>query len=224
MKQTDLPKVGFLSGASTELREMLREQATEISLEVGEILFEQGDKGGALFAVSAGSLEISVLAQDGRKLGLAVMRTGALFGEISLFDPGDRTATATAVEPSTVLRVGNSDVLDQVRKNPEFAVDMIHLAGQRLRWMGQQIHEQVFLSMPTRLARKVLYLSLEHANGLTKLNMSQAELAEFVGATRESVSKTLAEWKRIGLIEASRGGLVVLDRSALTVLAQPDQI
>ena len=203
---------------------MLREQATEILLDAGEVLFEQGDKGGALFAVVAGSLEISVVAQDGRKLGLAVMRPGALFGEIALFDPGNRTATATALEPSNVLRVRNSDVLGQIRKEPELAVDMIHLAGQRMRWMGRQVNEQVFLPVPTRLARKVLYLSPETTNNHAKLKLSQTELAEFVGATREAVSKTLAVWKRIGLIEVSRDGLIVLDRSALRVLAEPDQI
>lgn len=224
MGQTDLPDAGFLSGASTELRKMLREQATEIPLQAGEVLFEQGDKGGALFAVAAGSLEISVLAQSGRKLGLAVMRPGELFGEIALFDPGDRTATATALEASIVLRVRNSDVLDQIRKEPELAVDMIHLAGQRMRWMGRQVNEQVFLPMPTRLARKVLYLSPEPTNSLKKLKLSQTELAEFVGATREAVSKTLGVWKRIGLVEVSRDGLTVLDRAALTVLADPDQI
>ncbi|WP_282048019.1 Crp/Fnr family transcriptional regulator [Sulfitobacter mediterraneus] len=224
MGQTELPNAGFLSGASTELRKMLREQATEIPLQAGEVLFEQGDKGDALFAVVAGSLEISVLAQNGRKLGLAVMRQGELFGEIALFDPGDRTATATALEPSNVLRVRNTDVLDQIRKAPELAVDMIHLAGQRMRWMGRQVNEQVFLPMPTRLARKVLYLSPEPTNSLKKLKLSQTELAEFVGATREAVSKTLAVWKRIGLVEVSRDGLTVLDRAALTVLADPDQI
>jgi len=220
----DLPETGFLSGASTELQKMLREQAAEIQLQEGQVLFEQGDKGDALFAVKSGSLEISVLAQDGRKLGLAVMRPGALFGEITLFDPGERTATATALEPSDVLRVRNSDVLTQIRKNPELAVDMIRLSGQRMRWMGRQLHEQVFLPMPTRLARKILYLTPERKKVPAKLNLSQAELAEFVGATREAVSKTLAAWKRIGLIEATRGGLIVLDRPALKVLAEPDQI
>ena len=220
----DLPETGFLSGASTELQKMLREQAAEIQLQEGQVLFKQGDKGDALFAVKSGSLEISVLAQDGRKLGLAVMRPGALFGEITLFDPGERTATATALEPSDVLRVRNSDVLTQIRKNPELAVDMIRLSGQRMRWMGRQLHEQVFLPMPTRLARKVLYLTPEPKKVPVKLNLSQAELAEFVGATREAVSKTLAAWKRIGLIEATRGGLIVLDRSALKVLAEPDQL
>ena len=224
MDQTELPETGFLSGASTDLRRMLREQATEIHLNDGDVLFEQGDRGDALFAVTSGSLEISVLAQDGRKLGLAVMRPGAIFGEITLFDPGDRTATATALEASYVLRVRNSDVLEQIRKKPELAADMIRLSGQRMRWMGQQLHEQVFLPMPTRLARKVLYLTPKRTKPMAKLKLSQAELAEFVGATREAVSKTLAAWKRLGVIEASRGGLIVLDRPALKVLADLDQI
>ncbi len=224
MVQTDLPKTGFLSGASTELRNMLRGQASEVHLLTGETLFEQGDNGDALYAVASGLIEISVLALDGRKLGLAVMRPGALFGEIALFDPGERTASATALEDSEVLRVRNSDVLAQIRRNPELAVDMIHLSGQRMRWMGRQLREQVFLPMPTRLARKVLYLTAERPHAPTKLNLSQAELAEFVGATREAVSKTLAAWKRIGVVKATRGGLIVLDRSALKVLADPDQI
>lgn len=224
MAQNDLPETGFLSGVSTELRKMLRGQASEVHLQAGEILFEQGDNGDALFAVTTGLLEISVLAQDGRKLGLAVMRPGALFGEIALFDPGERTASATALEASDLLRVRNSDILAQIRRQPELAVDIIHLAGQRMRWMGRQLREQVFLPMPTRLARKVLYLTPERPHAPEKLNLSQAELAEFVGATREAVSKTLAGWKRIGVIEASRGGLIVLDRSALKVLAEPDQI
>jgi CRP/FNR family transcriptional regulator, cyclic AMP receptor protein len=224
MAQTDFPETGFLSGVSAELRKMLRGQASEVHLQAGEILFEQGDNGDALYAVTTGLLEISVLAQDGRKLGLAVMRPGALFGEIALFDPGERTASATALEASDLLRVRNSDILAQIRRQPELAVDIIHLAGQRMRWMGRQLREQVFLPMPTRLARKILYLTPERPHAPEKLSLSQAELAEFVGATREAVSKTLASWKRIGVIEASRGGLIVLDRSALKALAEPGQI
>ncbi|MBV1897026.1 MAG: Crp/Fnr family transcriptional regulator [Rhodobacteraceae bacterium] len=224
MEQTDPSETGFLSGASSALRKMLRQQASQVHLQKGETLFEQGDNGDALYAVESGLLEISVLALDGRKLGLAVMRPGALFGEIALFDPGERTASATALEASNLLRVRNSDVLDQIRKKPELAVDMIQLSGQRMRWMGRQLREQVFLPMPTRLARKILYLTPERPGVQAKLKLSQAELAEFVGATREAVSKTLAAWKRIGVIEATRGGLIVLDRSALKGLAEPDQI
>ncbi|MBJ6370172.1 Crp/Fnr family transcriptional regulator [Sedimentitalea arenosa] len=224
MGARSLPKIGFLSDVSADLRTMLSEQATDVTLQPGDILFEQGDVGDALFAIMSGAVEFSVLAMDGRKLTLDMMRPGALFGEISLFDPGARTATATAVEETLLCRVRHADVLQQIRQRPDLAVDMIHLAGQRMRWMGRQLNEQVFLPLPTRLARKVLHLSPEGSSPPFKISLSQAELAEFVGATREAVSKILSSWKREGVIDSARGGLVVKDLDALQVLAEPDQI
>lgn len=224
MATRGLPETGFLSGVSSDLKQMLAEQATEITLAPGEILFEQGDEGDSLFAIISGAVEFSVLAMDGRKLTLDMMRPGALFGEISLFDPGVRTATATATDKTLLWRVSHSDVLSQIRRQPELAVDMIHLAGQRMRWMGRQLNEQVFLPLPTRLARKVLHLAPDRTQCPCKLKLSQSELAEFVGATREAVSKTLSNWKRDGVIEAARGGLVILDWDGLSMLAEPDQI
>ena len=91
-----------------------------------------------------------------------------------------------------------------------------------MRWMTAQLNEQVFLPMPARLARKLLYLTRADVRG--QLSLSQSELAEFVGATREAVSKTLSNWRKAGLIEISRGGLTILDRGGLTVLADPDGI
>jgi CRP-like cAMP-binding protein len=224
MTALSLPEIGFLSDISADLRKMLSEQATELKLEPGEVLFEQGDVGDTLYAIISGAVEFSVLAQDGRKLTLDMMRPGALFGEISLFDPGERTATATAVEPTRLCRVRHSDVLAQIRHQPDLAVDMIHLAGQRMRWMGRQLSEQVFLPLPTRLARKVLHLAPENSTVPCKLTLSQAELAEFVGATREAVSKILSSWKKDGVIDGTRGGLVIVDWDALSMLAEPDQI
>lgn len=224
MTALSLPEIGFLSDISADLRKMLSEQATELKLEPGEVLFEQGDVGDTLYAIISGAVEFSVLAQDGRKLTLDMMRPGALFGEISLFDPGERTATATAVEPTRLCRVRHSDVLAQIRHQPDLAVDMIHLAGQRMRWMGRQLSEQVFLPLPTRLARKVLHLAPENSTAPCKLTLSQAELAEFVGATREAVSKILSSWKKDGVIGGTRGGLVIVDWDALSMLAEPDQI
>jgi len=222
MPHGHLPETGFLSGASQRLKEMLDSQAREIALTSGDVLFQQGDEGDALFAILTGALEVSVLSSSGRKLSLDIMRPGAVFGEISLFDPGPRTATAIALEPSRVRRVRNRDVLEQIRRHPELAVDMTRLAGQRMRWMSTQLHEQVFLPMPVRLARKVLYLAPEGGDGM--LSLSQSDLAEFVGATREAVSKALATWQRLGLVRATRGGLVIHDREALTRLTEPDLI
>ncbi len=224
MTTDKLPKTGFLSEASEALTEMLDGLSSEVRLEPGDVLFEQGDEARELYALVRGALEVSVLSMDGRKLALNVMRDGALFGEIAMFDPGERTATVTALEPSLVRRVRNDDVLDQVREEPELAIDLIHLAGQRMRWMDRQLSEQVFLPMPSRLARKLLYLTDRPDGGSATLALSQAELAEFVGATREAVSKTLSGWKKLGVIASARGAISVLDRPALHALADPDQI
>lgn len=223
MSSIPLPEKGFLSDASDKLKQMLADQADEILLKAGDVLFEQGDEGDALYAILSGSLEFSVLSVSGRKLSLDMMGPGAVFGEIALFDPGNRTATVTALKESRLLRVRNSDVMRRIQSQPELATDMIRLAGHRMRWMNGQMNEQVFLPMPTRLARKLLYLaSVGEPQEL--LALSQSELAEFIGATREAVSKTLSSWKKEGVVEASRRGLSILDHSALEALAQPDEI
>ena len=224
MENSALPKSGFLAHASEELLRLLNSVAKEVHLKEGEVLFEQGDTGDALYAIVSGTLEVSILSSEGRKLSLDVMRPGALFGEIALFDPGTRTATVTALEPARVRGVKNADVLAAIRKAPGLGIDMIQLAGERMRWMSSQLNEQVFLSMPARLARKILYLTIDGSEHLALLTLSQAELAEFVGATREAVSKTLSQWKRAGVIDVSRGGVRVIDRNALQVMADLHQI
>ena len=224
MDSSELPNTGFLAHASKDLYRLLNSVATEIDLSEGEVLFEQGDVGDALYAIVSGSLEFSILSREGRKLSLDVMRPGALFGEIALFDPGDRTATVTALENSRVRGVKNADILAAIRETPELGIDMIQLAGERMRWMSLQLNEQVFLPMPARLARKILYLTVDGTGHLALLTLSQTELAEFVGATREAVSKTLSLWKRAGVIDATRGGVRVLDRSALQDMADFHQI
>jgi len=221
---TAFPTSGFLAEASDGLREMLSAQASEISLAEGEVLFEQGDEGDALYAILEGTLEVSFLAMSGRKLTLTLMRPGEVFGEIALFDNGPRTATIAAAEPSRVLRVRQRDVMGQIRQHPDLAVDMVRLAGLRMRWMGSQLNEQVFLPMPIRLARKLLLLSGLQDNPSDRIMLSQSELAEFVGATREAVSKTISNWKRDNVVEASRGGLLIQDFEALRELADSDLI
>ncbi|WP_187429169.1 CRP-like cAMP-activated global transcriptional regulator [Roseobacter fucihabitans] len=224
MDTVTLPKTGFLAHASKELSDLMASVATEVKLTSGETLFEQGEDGDTLYAIITGSLEFSVLSREGRKLSLDVMRPGALFGEIALFDPGTRTATVTALEPTRLRGVRNADMLRAIRAAPDVGIDMIQLAGERMRWMSSQLNEQVFLPMPARLARKILYLTIDGSKQLSTLTLSQAELAEFVGATREAVSKTLALWKRAGVIEATRGGVRVIDRDALQVMADLHQI
>ncbi|MEL7025703.1 MAG: cyclic nucleotide-binding domain-containing protein, partial [Pseudomonadota bacterium] len=100
-----LANTGFLSSASASLQDAITAMATKVQMEPGDVLFEQGDEGDALFAIVAGSLEISVVSEDGRKLALDVLKQGDMIGEIAFFDPGVRTATATALDQTTLYRM-----------------------------------------------------------------------------------------------------------------------
>ena len=214
-----LPRAGFLANASEALHEVLATLAREIRLGAHETLFEQGDVGDALFAVQSGRLEVSVLSEDGRRLVLDVMRRGAILGEIALFDPGPRTATATAVVETRLLRVTSRDMMAAISRSPDLAADMIRLAGQRMRSMSRQVTDQALLPLPARLARKLIYLAADDQGEGVLLPMSQANLAEFVGGSREQVSKTLNEWKRAGILDVTRMGIRVRDPGALASMA-----
>jgi CRP-like cAMP-binding protein len=210
---------GLLALASPRLRAILDSLATSVRLDPGEVLFQEGDDGDALFAVQSGAIEVSVLSVDGRKLLLDVMRSGDILGEIALFDPGVRTATVTALEPTHLRRVGNKDLLARLRSTPDLGQDLLQLAGRRMRWMTLQIGDQVFLPVPCRLARKLLYLTAAAPDDT--LEMSQSQLGEIVGATREAVSKILSTWRRTDLVEVSRAGVRIKDRDALARIADP---
>ena len=184
-----------------------------------EILYEQGQVGDALYVIEAGAVEVSVMSREGRKLALDVFRVGDVFGEIALFDGGRRTATVTAMEPCTLRSVRRADLFAQVALQPDLASDLIRLAGQRLRSVSRQFHEQVFLPMPARLARKLLHLT---RHGVTdgQLTLSQAELADFIGASREAVSKTLGRWRDEEIVAVGRSTITVRDRLALEAHAE----
>ena len=211
-------------GASDVLKTVMGKLAVQQKLAPGDVLMAHGDHGDTFYAVISGTLEVSVLSADGRKLSLDVMHAGALFGEIALFDPGPRTATVTALEPTVVAGIKNADVIEAIRTSPDLAIDMLRLAGRRMRWMNSQLSEQVFLPVPARLARKILHLTAHSGAKKSVLAHSQAELAEFVGASREVVSKTLSRWKREGIVEMTRGELHLLERDVLEEMAETYEI
>ncbi len=217
MTSPDFSNSGFIAAASDALRALMVDLAKPRILTEGEVLFYQGDVGETLFAVGSGKLEISLLSPEGTKLILAIMHEGDILGEIALFAPGPRTATVTALLPSVVWGVKNADVLTALRLNADLQMDMIELAGQRMRWMDQQYSEQIFLDVPTRMARRILYLLGPYD---TELRMSQHDLASFVAVTRETVSKTLSIWKKTGVIALGRGSITVIDRAGLKELSE----
>ncbi|WP_425040986.1 Crp/Fnr family transcriptional regulator [Primorskyibacter sp. S187A] len=207
-----------LFDASAEPGPLKPHHLTEISLRSGEALFDQSDFDDKLYILDAGRLEVSVLSAAGRKLSLNQLEPGAVFGEIAVLAPGPRTARIAALAPSRLRAIGQKALRAAIEETPALAVDLLELAGQRMRWMSQQMEEQVFMAPTARLAAKLLFLMGPDR----QVKMSQEQLAHFVGVTREVVSKNLSRWQTEGLVEIGRGRVTVKDVTGLEDLRDVD--
>ena len=183
-----------------------------------KLLFDQHQAGDALYVVVSGRVEISFIGMSGRKLVLNYMGPGDVFGEIALLDGGPRTASATTVEPSELYRIARTDALDLIASDREVAVELIHVLCQRLRWVNAQFEDRALLPIPARTAKKLLMLVERLGVRDGRLALSQSDLADMVGATRESINRTLAHWRARGWIALARGQITVRDRKALATL------
>ena len=212
-------RANILSDASVDLREIVESLAKRVHHEAGATLFRQGDEGETFYLVREGEIEISALSPGGRRLALDVMRKGDLLGEIALFG-GSRTATATTLKPSLLDQVRRADVLAATKERPELALQFIDLLCERLRSVSAKLEERTFMALPARMASRLLHLDGKIGDGSGSVPVSQADLADFVAATREGVAKTLAEWRDLGWVALSRGKVRILDRRALEAAAQ----
>ncbi len=214
-----LPRTSILKYAPAKVIQALERIAVPTALSAGETLFREGDDGDTLYAICAGSLEVSVLSSNGRKLVLDLVNAGNLIGEIAVFDPGVRTATVCARTDCALLSVSRKHLLDAFKDDPELALEIVGLISKRMRQLTEQLQEQVFLRLPERLARKILHLTADQDPPAEVLDFSHVELSEFIGTSREAVTKTLANWNQSGVVEMKRQQIRILDRSELRFLS-----
>jgi CRP/FNR family cyclic AMP-dependent transcriptional regulator len=212
------PGRSLLDAATPALRAAMEGIAVRVTLRPGEQLFEQGDPADAFFILERGEIEISVLSPDGRKLSLDIVVPGEVLGEIGLFG-GERTASATALGEAALRRMRRVDVLAQMRTRPDLALEFIEILCERLRVVSRRLEERAFLPVPARLASRLVYLADKVGSVRDgSIPVTQSELADFVGATREATAKTLGDWRSRGWIALARGSVRVLDRAALEAL------
>ena len=202
----------FFAGLGPEAIEAIAALCTMRRLAAGETLFLKGDSGDALFAVRRGTIRISTSTEAGKRLTLNILGPGDVFGEVALLDGQPRTADATALEASELLAVRRSDFVALLQRRPNVALRVIELLCARIRWMSERMEESALLPLPVRLARRLVGLAEDYGS---EINVSQEELAVFVGASRESVNRQLQDWKNDGLLELGRSKIHLLDRQAL---------
>lgn len=172
----------------------------------GESIFRQGEPGGHLYLIESGRVKISSLSPDGREVLVAIIGPGEIFGELSLFDAGLRTADARTME-ETVLHALSHDIFRHyVEAHPKVAWELLRILASRLRRADEVLQDAAFFDVPGRVAKRLLSLASQHGskdtNGGLRIDvpLTQEEIAQMVGASRESVNKALANFLERGWV------------------------
>ncbi|NDL60440.1 Crp/Fnr family transcriptional regulator [Phytoactinopolyspora mesophila] len=194
----------------------LRASMVEVHLDRSEVLFREGDEGDRVYVVTDGKIKLGRTAQDGRENLLALLGPGQMFGELSLFDPGPRSATATAVTETSLLGLGHADLIPLLSGRPEVARGLLLQLASRLRRSNDTLADLVFSDVPGRVAKQLLDLSTRFGvpsdEGVRVVHdLTQEELAQLVGASRETVNKALADFVGRGWLRLEQRSVVLLD-------------
>lgn len=202
-----------------DARQLILTSALPLNLQKGQRLFERGGSGGTMYVVVKGRIEISVVSEAGRKISLNLISAGNCFGEVSMIDNQVRTASAVALEPTSLQPIGRSTFFAAARLCPELAITIAEILCERVRWVSDSVEDYALLSLDRRLARRVLLLHDQFSGPDGTIEIAQSDLADFAGATRESTNKILMHWKSLGVIALKRRTIHVTDKAKLDQIA-----
>ena len=196
--QDELRRLPLFEGLAPDRRAGLATMMGDESHKRGDIIFNQGDYGDALYVIKKGSVRISQVSEDGHELILIVLRTGDFFGDMSLLDGEPRSAAAIAAEDSTLLTLRRTDFMRFLGQNPSAAVRVARRLLELLTIYGREVD----------------------GGHLLDVRLTQTELAEMVGTSRVTVNKELSEMESAGVIKRVRRQILVLDIDGLNDLAR----
>jgi CRP/FNR family transcriptional regulator, cyclic AMP receptor protein len=203
----------------------LRSMLTYVELPRGDRLFDEGDAGDRLYVVLEGKLKLTRAASDGRENLLSVLGPGEMFGELSLFDPRPRTSSAVAVTDARLAALAHADLLKWLTGRPDVALHLLRALAQRLRRANDVMADLVFTDVPGRVAKALLDLAdrfgEQREDGLhVHHDLTQEELAQLVGASRETVNKALADFAARGWLQLSAKSVLLIDPDRLAKRAR----
>jgi CRP-like cAMP-binding protein len=192
-----------------------------VKIAKGAILFAEGDEGDQLYVIAEGKLKLGTSSGDGRENLLSILGPGEMFGELSLFDPNPRTSTATAVTDAKLLSLGQEKLLPWLIENPKVSLQLLASLAQRLRRTNEAVGDLVFSDVPGRVAKALIDLGERFGKktdeGLyVHHDLTQEELAQLVGASRETVNKALADFAGRNWLKLDGRAVLITDFERLT--------
>ena len=210
----------LFSGVDEDSAAVLEDSMAASTLTRGDVLFNEGDTGNQLYVVIEGKIKLGRTSADGRENLLAILGPGQMFGELSFFDPGPRSATATAVTDVELKSLGHDALSPVLASHPDVALALLHQLAGRLRRTNEVVGDLVFSDVPGRVAKALLDLAGRFgrkADDGVHVNhdLTQEELAQLVGASRETVNKALADFASRGWMRLEPRSVVILDLERL---------
>jgi len=215
-----LSSVSIFATLGEKELDLLLQATTTKRLMPKEVLCRKGDPGNQLYGILSGSLKVTTTGTDGKDVMFGLMGAGEVIGEIALLDGQERSATVTAVEETELLTLHRRELTPFLETNPRAAIGLAGVLAARVRQLSDRAEDRQTMPLPGRLAKRLLSLSERHGKrpivgGPVEVRMSQQDLADLVGTSRESVNKQLRAWEESGIVELGRARVVLKRPEAL---------
>jgi CRP-like cAMP-binding protein len=215
-----LARSGIFQGVDADAGESLVKELEMVTVRRGDVLFNEGEQGDSLYVVLSGKVKLVRRAADGRQNLIALMGPSDMVGELSLFDPGPRTATATAVIDTRLARLRKPALRVWLADRPEIAEQLLRVLARRLRRTNDALADLIFTDVPGRVAKNLLQMAGRFGTrdgGVLRVthDLTQEELAQLVGASRETVNKALADFASRGWLRLDGKSVIILDPERL---------
>lgn len=194
----------------------------------GATIFQKGDPGGSMMAVLRGRVKICAYSPDGKELVLNFIDRAGLFGEIAVLDGRPRSADAVAIQETDLLVLDRARLLPCLTAHPEITTLLIEVLCQRLRSTSEALEDALLRDAPSRVARGLLRLAATFGRpspaGLRlDIKLSQQQIGNLIGVSRESTNKYIVEWTRSGLLLVDNGVITITDMAGLEALSEAEQ-
>jgi CRP/FNR family transcriptional regulator, cyclic AMP receptor protein len=188
-------------------------------------VFAQGEPGDRLYIVISGKVKLSRRSSDGRENILAVMGPSDMFGELSIFDPGPRTSSATTITKVRAVSMDRDALRAWITNRPEIAEQLLRVLARRLRRTNDNLADLIFTDVPGRVAKQLLQLAKRFGTqegGALRVthDLTQQEIAQLVGASRETVNKALVNFSERGWIRCNGKSIWIADSERLSKRAR----
>jgi CRP/FNR family transcriptional regulator, cyclic AMP receptor protein len=214
-----LRRVPLFAELSDAEIERVAELARERAYPKGSVILFEDDPGDALYVVVTGAVKVVLIGEDGREVILSVLKDGDFFGEMALIDDEPRSAHVIAMEDANLLVLRREDFQQRLREAPGMAVGLLHALSRRLREADDKIGGLVLLDVNGRVATLLLRMADENDGVHITHRVTHHTIAQMVGSSRETVSRTMRELAERGMIEIARSSITINNRRALEAAA-----